>query len=206
MSKGNKSVSPGPLQTPHLSPVARANSNATIMAGDKQHQQQAQQEASSASARPLHVVVFPWLAFGHLIPFLELSKRLAARGHAVTFVTTPGNAARLPPLPAGTRGVRVVELPLPRVDGLPEGAESTADLPPEKVELLKAAFDGLAAPFEDMLAAACEGSRSGGGKQAPGFDRRPDWIVLDFAQHWLCPIAEKHQVSYASQALLNKSA
>jgi hypothetical protein len=25
-------------------------------------------------------VVFPWLAFGHMIPFLELSKRLARRG------------------------------------------------------------------------------------------------------------------------------
>ncbi|RCV10312.1 hypothetical protein SETIT_2G102600v2 [Setaria italica] len=153
------------------------------MAGDEQQQQ-----------APLHVVVFPWLAFGHLIPFLELSKRLAARGHAVTFVSTPRNVARLPPVPAaGLSGqVRMVALPLPAVDGLPEGAESTADLPPEKVELLKAAFDGLAAPFADFLAAACSaGGRSG------ELERRPDWVVLDFAHHWLCPIADQHQVPCA---------
>ena len=157
------------------------------MAGDQQHEEE-------AMAAPLHVVVFPWLAFGHLIPFLELSRRLAARGHAVTFVSTPRNVARLPPVPEGLSGqVRTVALPLPAVDGLPEGAESTADVPPEKVELLKAAFDGLAAPFADFLAAACAG-----GREQVGFGRRPDWVVLDFAHHWLCPIAEEHQVRASS--------
>ncbi|CAN6197472.1 unnamed protein product [Urochloa humidicola] len=149
------------------------------MAGDKEPQQE---------GPALHLVVFPWLAFGHLIPFLELSKRLAARGHSVTFVSTPRNIARLPPVPAGLSGhVRMVALPLPAVDGLPEGAESTTDLPPEKVELLKAAFDGLAAPFAELLTAAC----------AAGDRRRPDWIVLDFAHYWLCPIADQHQVPCA---------
>lgn len=150
------------------------------MTGDRQQQ---------ASA-PLHAVVFPWLAFGHLIPFLELSKRLARRGHAVTFVSTPRNVARLPPVPTGLSGrVRLVALPLPAVDGLPDGAESTADVPPEKVELLKAAFDGLAAPFADFLDRSREGEA--------GFERRPDWIVLDFAHHWLFPIADQHQVPCA---------
>ena len=158
-----------------------------------------QQQEEEASATPLHIVVFPWLAFGHLIPFLELSKRLAARGHAVTFLSTPRNIARLPPVPEALSGrVRFVALPLPAVDGLPEGAESTADVPPEKVELLKVAFDGLAAPFADFLVAACAGvgdDRSGGEEEAGLFGRRPDWIVLDFAHYWLCPIAEQHQVS-----------
>ncbi|KAF8690657.1 hypothetical protein HU200_041030 [Digitaria exilis] len=154
------------------------------MAGDKQQQQQEQS---------LHLVVFPWLAFGHLIPFLELSKRLAARGHAVTFVSTARNIARLPPEGLSGR-VRMVALPLPAVDGLPEGAESTADVPPEKVELLKAAFDGLAAPFADFLAAACAGDRE---EEEGVFGRKPDWIVLDFAHYWLCPIADEHQVPCA---------
>ncbi|OEL38666.1 putative UDP-rhamnose:rhamnosyltransferase 1 [Dichanthelium oligosanthes] len=160
-----------------------------------------QQGASSA---PLHLLVFPWLAFGHLIPFLELSKRLAARGHFVTFVSTPRNVARLPPVPAGLSGrVRIVALPLPAVDGLPEGAESTADLPPDKVELLKAAFDGLAAPFAEIFAAACSGD--GSGEQAE-FGRRPDWIVLDFAHYWLCAIAEQHQVPCAMFGIFTGSA
>jgi hypothetical protein len=104
----------------------------------------------------LHIVVFPWLAFGHMIPFLDLSKRLARRGHAITFVSMPRNAARLqgsvPPELAAR--LRVVRLDLPTVDGLPEGAESTADVLPEKVGLLQKAFDGLAAPFERLATGA----------------------------------------------------
>ena len=149
------------------------------------------QDASSPSSAPsLHVVVFPWLAFGHMIPFLELSKRLARRGHAVTFVSTPRNAARLSAVPPELSArVRVATLELPAVEGLPDGAESTADVPPEKVGLHKAAFDGLAAPFAALVA-----GRSGGGGEADGFERRPDWIILDFAQNWVLPIAEEHKV------------
>jgi hypothetical protein len=51
------------------------------------------------------------------------------------------------------------------VDGLPEGAESTADVLPDKVDLLKTAFDGLAAPFADFLAAASVAGGRRGGKQ-----------------------------------------
>uniref|UniRef100_A0A0D9WWL6 Glycosyltransferase n=1 Tax=Leersia perrieri TaxID=77586 RepID=A0A0D9WWL6_9ORYZ len=141
--------------------------------------------ASSSPPAPLHVLVFPWLAFGHMMPFLELSKRLARRGQAVTFVTTPRNAARLGAIPIElSTHLRVVSLDLPVIDGLPEGAESTADLPPEKHGLLKKAFDGLAVPFASFIAEA-SGSR------------KPDWIILDFAQRWIWPIAEEHEIPCA---------
>ncbi|KAK3124723.1 hypothetical protein QOZ80_7BG0591280 [Eleusine coracana subsp. coracana] len=103
-------------------------------------------DLETPSSPPLHVVVFPWLAFGHMIPFLELSKRLAWRGHDVTFVCTPRNAVRLGAVPPELSArVRVATLELPAVEGLPKGAESTADVPQEKVGLLKKALDGLAA-------------------------------------------------------------
>ena len=137
-------------------------------------------------ASPLHVVVFPWLAFGHMIPFLELSEQLAKRGHFITFVSAPRNLARLRPVVPEVRPrIRLAPLPLPRVEGLPDGAESTADVPPEKVELLKVAFDGLAAPFAAFLA-------------GEGHGRKPDWIVHDFAHHWLPPIADEHGVPCAA--------
>ncbi|KAL5212643.1 hypothetical protein ABZP36_023490 [Zizania latifolia] len=135
----------------------------------------------------LDVVVLPWLAFGHMIPFLELSKRLAARGHTVTFLSTPRNLARLPPVPANLSDlVRLRPLQIPRVDGLPEGAESTADVPPEKNELLKKACDGLAAPFAVFLADACAAGR------------KPDWVINDFCHHWLPPIADERKVLCAT--------
>ncbi|XP_039835035.1 UDP-glycosyltransferase 91C1-like [Panicum virgatum] len=158
--------------------------------------------AGSQAASPsshLHVVVFPWLAFGHMIPFLELSNRLARRGHAVTFVSTPRNAARLGAVPPELSAlVRVAALELPQVEGLPDGAESTADVPPEKVGLLKKAFDGLAAPFAQLVAEAC----AGGKDEVAAFSRKPDWIVLDFAQNWIWPIAEEHEISCATFCIL----
>ncbi|EAZ39045.1 hypothetical protein OsJ_23474 [Oryza sativa Japonica Group] len=154
--------------------------------------------ASASSSSPLHIVMFPWLAFGHMIPFLELAKRLARRGLAVTFVSTPRNAARLGAIPpALSAHLRVVPLDLPAVDGLPEGAESTADAPPEKVGLLKKAFDGLAAPFAGFVAEACAAGHGESTPTAAGFSRKPDWIILDFAQNWVWPIAEEHKIPCA---------
>ncbi|XP_040382220.1 putative UDP-rhamnose:rhamnosyltransferase 1 [Oryza brachyantha] len=150
---------------------------------------------------PMHVVVFPWLAFGHLIPFLELAKRLAARGHAaVTYVSTPRNVSRLAPdvPPELSATLRLVSLPLPRVDGLPDGAESTTDVPKDKVGLLKAAFDGLAAPFAAFLADACAAGAEDDGEEAAGFGRKPDWIVVDFFHHWVPPIADEHKIPCAN--------
>ncbi|KAL6636731.1 hypothetical protein ACP70R_024303 [Stipagrostis hirtigluma subsp. patula] len=143
-----------------------------------------EEEAKSAK---LNVVLFPWLAFGHMIPYLELAKSLAARGHAVTFLSTPRNVARLPPVPAHlSPRIRLVALPAPTVEGLPEGAESTADVPPEMNELIKKAVDGLAAPFAAFLADAVAGGR------------KPDWIVNDFCHHWLPEIADEHKVPCAT--------
>ncbi|KAF2921837.1 hypothetical protein DAI22_07g065000 [Oryza sativa Japonica Group] len=154
--------------------------------------------ASASSSSPLHIVMFPWLAFGHMIPFLELAKRLARRGLAVTFVSTPRNVARLGAIPpALSAHLRVVPLDLPAVDGLPEGAESTADVPPEKVGLLKKAFDGLAAPFAGFVAEACAAGDGEATTTAAGFSRKPDWIILDFAQNWVWPIAEEHKIPCA---------
>ena len=82
--------------------------------------------------------------------------------------------------------LRFISLPLPTVDGLPEGAESTADVPAEKIELLKKAMDGLAAPLAAFLA------------DRAAADRRPDWIVHDFCHHWVPPIADEHNVPSAA--------
>ncbi|CAN6310129.1 unnamed protein product [Urochloa humidicola] len=146
--------------------------------------------SSSSPPPPLRIVIFPWLAFGHLLPYLELAERLASRGHRVSFVSTPGNLARLPPPRLATAAaparIDLVSLPLPRVDGLPDGAESTNSIPHDKLNLLFQAFDGLAAPFADFLAAACADER-----------RRPNWIIIDGFQHWAAAAAVEHKVPLA---------
>ncbi|VAI38731.1 unnamed protein product [Triticum turgidum subsp. durum] len=139
------------------------------------------------SSSPLRVVVVPWLAFGHLLPYLELSERLAERGHSVTYVSTPRNLARLPPVrPAAAPRVDLVALPLPRVDGLPDGAESTNDISYGERKFHWKAFDGLAAPFAEFLAAACAHEAT-----------RPHWIIADCFHHWTASAALDHKVPLA---------
>uniref|UniRef100_A0ACD5XF03 Uncharacterized protein n=1 Tax=Avena sativa TaxID=4498 RepID=A0ACD5XF03_AVESA len=140
--------------------------------------------SSSSPPAPLRIVIVPWLAFGHLLPYLELAERLASRGHRVSYVSTPRNLARLP-LPLRSH-VDLVALPLPRVDGLPDGAESTNDVPDDKRELHWKAFDGLAAPFAEFLAAACADEAT-----------RPHWVVADSFHHWAAAAAADHDVPLA---------
>ncbi|KAL6983861.1 hypothetical protein U1Q18_017235 [Sarracenia purpurea var. burkii] len=129
----------------------------------------------------LHIVVFPWLAFGHMIPFLQLSKLIAKKGHRITFVSTPRNIDRLPKLPPHLSAlITFVKLPLPAVDNLPENAEATIDLPYDKIKYLKKSYDQLQEPIAKILE-----------------DTAPDWVVFDFANYWVGPIAAKLGVSSA---------
>ncbi|CAI9115204.1 OLC1v1016044C1 [Oldenlandia corymbosa var. corymbosa] len=127
----------------------------------------------------LHVIMFPWLAFGHLIPFLELSKFIAQKGHKVTFISTPKNIARLPKiLSTLSSSIIFLSLSLPRIEGLPENIEATVDLGTHDASLLKKAYDGL----ETELTLFLQNSL-------------PDWILYDFAPFWLPPIATKLGIS-----------
>ncbi|TVU09451.1 hypothetical protein EJB05_42923, partial [Eragrostis curvula] len=132
-----------------------------------------------AGLRPPHPFPGARQAAGAAWPRRHLRLHAEERRPAPAGAGEPGRQ-RPSPVPAA-----------PGSGGLPEGAESTADVPPEKVELLKAAFDALAAPFADFLSAACA---SDGGV---GLQKRPDWIILDFAHYWLGPIADEHKVPCA---------
>ncbi|KAF2302560.1 hypothetical protein GH714_037751 [Hevea brasiliensis] len=125
-----------------------------------------------SEAKKLHVALFPWLAFGHMIPFFELAKLIAQRGHKISFISTPRNIQRLPKVPPNLAPlINLVSLPLPTVEHLPQNAEATTDIPSHKTPYLKIAFDGLQGPLHQFFQTST-----------------PDWIIYDFAPHWLPPI------------------
>ncbi|GLJ21264.1 hypothetical protein SUGI_0390420 [Cryptomeria japonica] len=107
--------------------------------------------------RELRVVMFPWLAQGHITPFLELAKRLATHGLKIFFVSTPLNIKlRIRPQVLNTPGIDLVELAMPSVEGLPRGLEFSADVvkradAPVILPLLSVAMDLLEKPFEALL-------------------------------------------------------
>ncbi|XVF48965.1 hypothetical protein PTKIN_Ptkin03bG0230500 [Pterospermum kingtungense] len=126
------------------------------------------------SQKQLHIVMFPWLAYGHTVPFLQVSKFLAQKGHHIYYISTPKNLSRLPKLPPNLSStIAFIPFSLPQVDGLPPGAESTSELPIHKVPYLKKAYDQLQTQLTEFL------------------ERSPQvkWIIHDFAPHWLPPVA-----------------
>jgi len=130
------------------------------------------------SGRQLHVMMFPWLAHGHLSPFVELSTRLAQLAINVSFVSTPLNISKLKSFfdhhHNSPGKVQPVELRLPPVEGLPAGIESTQDLPIHLTPLFDKAVDGLEEPLEQLLHQIC-----------------PDCILFDFVQWWVPRAAAK---------------
>ncbi|KAL2504487.1 UDP-glycosyltransferase 91A1 [Abeliophyllum distichum] len=135
----------------------------------------------------LHVVMFPWLAFGHIIPFFELSKFIAQKGHKISFVSTPRIIDRLPKIPSHLASlITLVKIPLPKVEGLPESAEATIDIKNEDMDHLKKAFDGLETELTRFLKEAV-----------------PDWIIYDFAPHWLPQVAARFGISRAFFLIFN---
>jgi len=144
---------------------------------------------SMAEQKKLHIALFPWLAFGHMIPFLELGKLIAQKGHCISFISTPRNIERLPKIPPDLApSITFVKLPLPHVENLPENAEATMDVPYHLIPYLKIAHDGLQDPLSHFLETSA-----------------PDWIIHDFAPHWLPPIATKLGISPAFFSIIKAS-
>ncbi|CAL5038927.1 unnamed protein product [Urochloa decumbens] len=141
----------------------------------------------------MHVVLLPWLAFGHIIPFTELAKRIARQGHRVTLLSTPRNTRRLIHIPTDLAAlIRVVDVPLPRVEHLPETAEASIDLPSDDLRpYLRLAYDAAFAPaLSDLLQPPESPSR-----------RPPDWVLTDYAAYWAPEAAARHGVPCAYVSL-----
>ena len=123
-------------------------------------------DATSGSGSSMHFVMLPWLAVGHILPFTELARRIALQGHQVTLLSTPRNTRRLIDIPPDLGGlVHAVDVPLPRVERLPEDAEETIDSTPT---ICGRAYD---AAFSAKLSEILLGPEPS----------RPDWVLIDYA-------------------------
>nr|XP_017258718.1 PREDICTED: UDP-glycosyltransferase 91A1-like [Daucus carota subsp. sativus] len=143
-----------------------------------------------ACVEKLHIVMFPWLAFGHIFPYLKLAKLMAAKGHKISFVSaTPKNIDSLPKIPQNLAPfINLVKMPLPLVPNLPENAESTTEVPFHKVKYLKLMYDLLQEPITRFL----ESSTA-------------DWILADYVSYWLRPIASRLRIRWCPYNIFTAS-
>ncbi|KAF3780439.1 Anthocyanidin 3-O-glucosyltransferase [Nymphaea thermarum] len=127
--------------------------------------------ATNDDARsPLRAVMFPWLGFGHIFPFVQLSNRLHANGVDVTFLSPPSLVTKI--RTALDPNIPILNYHLPAVKGIPAGVESTFGAP-TIMELFLQAADQVRPQIAKLL---CQLS--------------PDVVIFDFAYHWIPPLAD----------------
>ncbi|XP_058727408.1 soyasaponin III rhamnosyltransferase-like [Vicia villosa] len=131
--------------------------------------------------KPLHIVMLPWLAMGHILPYFELAKILASNGHTITFINSPKNIDLIPKPPKTSQPfINLIKLPLPCIQHLPPGAENTMDIPSNMSRYLQLAYQGLENDVTEVLKTS-----------------KPDWVFYDFSSCWLAPIAKSLNIASA---------
>ena len=123
------------------------------------------------SDKTLHIVMYPWFAMGHITPFLHISNKLAERGHKISFFLPNKTQAKLEPFSLHKDRISFIPITVPHVDGLPSGAETTADVPYLLQPLLMTAMD-LTAPFIESFLR----------------ELKPHFVFYDYT-HWLPALA-----------------
>ncbi|KAI3922599.1 hypothetical protein MKX01_006288 [Papaver californicum] len=121
----------------------------------------------------LHIVMYPWFAMGHLTAFLHSANKFAERGHRVSFLIPTKTQSKLNSFNLHPNLISFIPLDVPRVDGLPSHAETTADIPYPLYTHLMTAMDRAETPIESIL-----------------LDLKPDLIFFDFT-HWIPALARR---------------
>eukprot|EP01018_Ginkgo_biloba_P020569 Gb_09991 [translate_table: standard] len=145
-------------------------------------------QAENMSNSKYHVVMFPFMAQGHLIPFLELSKLIARRsGFTITIVNTPLNIRSLRPKVESARqadgalDIRLAELPFSSsAHGLPPDAENTDSIPYHLIIRLMEACEHLETHFEQLIRQISEQE-----------GRPPICIISDMFLGWTLDVADR---------------
>ncbi|KAG4997873.1 hypothetical protein JHK85_029312 [Glycine max] len=112
--------------------------------------------------------MFPFLAFGHISPFVQLSNKLFSHGVHVTFLSAASNIPRIRSTLNLNPAINVISLKFPN------GITNTAELPPHLAGNLIHALDLTQDQVKSLL-----------------LELKPHYVFFDFAQHWLPKLASE---------------
>ncbi|KAH0670375.1 hypothetical protein KY290_025799 [Solanum tuberosum] len=122
----------------------------------------------------LRVLMFPYLAYGHFTPFLELAKKLSDRGFFIDFCSTPINLnfikKKIPH--KYSCSIQLVEFHLQDLTELPPHYHTTNGFPLHLQSTLYKALMMEKPQFYQILK-----------------DQKPDVLVLDIMQPWAVRVA-----------------
>nr|ARM65414.1 glycosyltransferase 1 [Aloe arborescens] len=126
----------------------------------------------------LHILFFPFMAQGHMLPTVDIAKLFAAHGVKTTVLTTPGNVPIIQTSIDRAKAqshhpIQIHTMPFPSVAGLPEGCENASFLPSNDIShLFFEAIGLLREPFSGVLR-----------------ELRPDCVVTDMFLPWTYDVA-----------------
>nr|XP_016502267.1 PREDICTED: beta-D-glucosyl crocetin beta-1,6-glucosyltransferase-like [Nicotiana tabacum] len=127
----------------------------------------------------LRVIMFPWLAYGHISPFLNVSKKLADRGFLIYLCSTPINLKSIvKKIPEKySVSIQLIEYHLPESPELPPHYHTTNGLPPHLNYTLQKASKLSKPNFSKILK-----------------NLKPDLVVYDVLQQWAEGVANEHNI------------
>ncbi|XP_010504074.1 PREDICTED: UDP-glycosyltransferase 73C7-like isoform X2 [Camelina sativa] len=132
----------------------------------------------------LHFVVIPFMAQGHMIPLVDISRLLSQRqGVTVSIITTTQNVAKIKTsLSSSFPTINIVEVKFPsQQTGLPEGCESV-DMLASLVDMVK--FFDAANSLEEQVEKA----------MVEMVERRPSCIIGDMSLPFTSRLAKKFKI------------
>ena len=101
--------------------------------------------------KSLHIAMYPWFAMTHLNTFLQLSNKLAERGHKISFLLPEKTISKIEPFNLHKHLITFVLVTVPCVDGLPPGTEATTDVPYPLQPIVMTAMDLTEPVIEAIL-------------------------------------------------------
>ncbi|MCE0482396.1 hypothetical protein HAX54_041147 [Datura stramonium] len=127
----------------------------------------------------LRVLMFPWLAYGHISPFLNVAKKLADRGFLIYLCSTPVNlkSTNKKITEKYSDSIQLVELHLPELPELPPHYHTTNGLPPHLNHTLQKALKMSKPNFSKILE-----------------NLKPDLVIYDVMQQWAECVANEQNI------------
>lgn len=120
--------------------------------------------------------MFPWLAHGHIYPYLELAKNLSKHNFQIHYCSTPINLKSIKQTLATTStigvSIRLIELHLSSSPDLPPELHTTKNTPPTLMPKLHEAFHQSRSNFAAILSSL-----------------KPDLLIYDCFQPWAASAA-----------------
>ncbi|MCE0482395.1 hypothetical protein HAX54_041146 [Datura stramonium] len=132
-----------------------------------------------AKKNTISVLMLPWLAHGHISPFLELAKKLTNRNFHIYICSTPINLSSIKKNVTRkySQSIELVEIHLPSLPNLPPHYHTTNGLPPHLMNTLKTAFEIASPNFSKILETL-----------------NPDLVIYDFNQPWAAESASSMNI------------